>query len=144
MKRESRILWDPDDMWVSEELIDDLVASECTAAMKQPGVAKIAPEGSNAVEWTTVGPDGRARVYVARTAALPDTRTFVLDVFLGNRWHAHCTWDQFEAAVTAAWKAHCDARNKTPEQKIDELTQDVRRLEEEEVRRLRTHLAAKM
>lgn len=142
MKRESRILWDPDDMWVSEELIDDLVASECTAAMKRPGVAKIAPEGNNAVEWAALGPDGRERTYVARTAALPGNRMFVLDVFRDNRWHAHCTWDQFEAVVTAAWKAHCDARNKTLEQKVDELTQDVRTLEEE-VRRMRTHLAAR-
>jgi hypothetical protein len=144
MKRESRILWDPDDTWVSEELVNDLVASENTAAMKsRPGVAKTSPDGNPVHEWIVHDDNGGEHVYVARTAALPDTRTFVLDVFLGNRWHAHCTWDQFEDVVTAAWKAHCDARNKTPEQKLDELTQNVRRLEEE-VRRLRTHLAAKM
>jgi hypothetical protein len=142
MKRESRILWDPDDTWISEELVNDLVASENTAAMKRPRVAKIAPEGNNAVEWAALGPDGRERTYVARTAALPGNRMFVLDVFRDNQWHAHCTWDQFEAAVTAAWKAHCDVRNKTPEQKIDELTQDVRRLEEE-VRRLQVRFDAR-
>lgn len=139
MKRESRILWDPDDMWVSEELINDLVASENTVAMKRPGVARTAPEGNNAVEWAVLGSDGRGRTYFARTAALPNG-TFVLDVYLANRWHAHCTWDQFEDVVTAAWKAHCDARNKTSEQKIDELTHDVRLLEEE-VRKMRTRLA---
>ena len=129
MKRESRILWDPDDTWISEELINDLVASESIAAMKsRPGVAKTVPDGNPVHQWITHDENDTDHVYVARTAALPD-KTFVLDVFLGNRWHAHCTWDQFEAVVTAAWKRHCDARNKTPEQKLDELTQDVRALE---------------
>jgi hypothetical protein len=143
MRHDWRLIWDPDDTWITDELIADLVRSENTAAMKRPGVAKTAPEGNNMVEWATVGPDDGDRTYFARTAALPVTKTFVLDVFRDNQWHAHCTWNQFEAAVTAAWKAHCDARNKTLEQKVDELTQDVRTLEEE-VRRLRTHLAAKM
>lgn len=142
MKRESRILWDPDDLWVSKELVDDLVASENTAAMKRPGVAKAIPKGNNMVEWAVIGPDGRDRAYFARTAVLVPDGTFVLDVFRGNQWHAHCTWNQFETAVTTAWRAHCDARNKTPEQKIDELTQDVRRLEEE-VHRLQVRFDAR-
>lgn len=130
MKRESRILWDPDDMWISDELVNDLVASENTSAMKsRPGVAKTAPDGNPVHQWITRDDNGGEHVYVARTAALRNG-VFVLDVFLDNRWHAHCTWDQFEDVVTAARKAHCDARNKTPEQKIDELTQDVRRLED--------------
>lgn len=139
MKRESRILWDPDDTWVSDELIADLVRGENTAAMKRPGVARTVPGGDKAVEWGAVGQNGDVYSYFARTAALPDDRTFVLDVFRNNQWHAHCTWDQFEAAVLTAWKRHCDARNNAPEQKLDELTQDVRRLEEA-VREIRTRL----
>lgn len=142
MKRESRILWDPDDMWVSEELINDLVASECTAAMKRPGAAKTVPDGNPPQEWFAHDRTGDVHAYVARSAALPDGRTFVLDVFRGNQWHAHCTWAQFEDVVAAAWRRHCDARNNTPEQKLDELTQDVRRLEEA-VREIRTRLATR-
>lgn len=129
MKRESRILWDPDDTWISEELVNDLVASENTAAMRsRPRTAEAVPDGNPVHQWLTHSNDSE-HMYIARTAMLDD-KTFVLDVFLGNRWHAHCTWDQFEAVVTAAWEAHCDARNKTPEQKIDELTKDVRLLED--------------